>query len=36
MAVNRLFRVCPTSGLKFHQPAEALMKVNAVAAVAPA
>jgi cytochrome c oxidase subunit I len=33
MAVNRLFRVCPTTGLKFHQPAEALMKANAVAAV---
>jgi cytochrome c oxidase subunit 1 len=33
MAVNRMFRVCPTSGLKFHQSAEALMKVNAVAAV---
>ncbi len=33
MTVNRMFRTCPTSGLKFHQPAESLMKVNAVAAV---
>ncbi|MBL8541522.1 MAG: cbb3-type cytochrome c oxidase subunit I, partial [Betaproteobacteria bacterium] len=33
MAVNRMFRVCPTSGLRFHEPAEALMKANAVAAV---
>jgi cytochrome c oxidase subunit 1 len=33
MAVNRMFRTCPTTGLKFHQPAEALMKWNAVAAV---
>ncbi len=33
MAVNRMFRTCPTTGLKFHQPAEALMKANAVAAV---
>jgi cytochrome c oxidase subunit 1 len=33
MSVNRMFRVCPTSGLKFHQPAEALMKANAVAGV---
>jgi cytochrome c oxidase subunit 1 len=33
MAVNRLFRTCPTTGLKFHQPADALMRWNAVAAV---
>ena len=33
MAVNRMFRTCPTTGLRFHQPAEALMKANAVAAV---
>jgi cytochrome c oxidase subunit 1 len=30
---NQLFRVCPDTGLKFHRPAEALMKANAVAAV---
>ena len=33
MAVNRLFRTCPTSGLVFHEPAEQLMKANAVAGV---
>jgi len=33
MSVNRMFRVCPSSGLTFHQPAEALMKANAVAGV---
>lgn len=33
MALNRMFRTCPTTGLKFHEPAEALMKANAVAAV---
>ena len=33
MAVNRMFRVCPSTGLTFHQPAEALMKANAVAGV---
>ena len=27
------FRTCPDTGLKFHRPAEALMKANAVAAV---
>ena len=27
------FRICPDTGLKFHRPAEALMKANAVAAV---
>jgi len=30
---NQMFRVCPDTGLKFHRPAEALMKANAVAAV---
>jgi len=33
MAVNRMFRTCPATGLRFHQPAEALMKINAVAGV---
>ncbi|OGA53740.1 MAG: cytochrome C oxidase subunit I [Betaproteobacteria bacterium RIFCSPLOWO2_12_FULL_62_58] len=33
MALNRMFRTCPATGLKFHEPAEALMKANAVAAV---
>src|SRR5574341_1622915 len=33
MAVNRMFRTCPSTGLAFHQPAENLMKANAVAAV---
>ena len=33
MAVNRMFRICPMTGLKVHEPAEALIKVNAVAAV---
>jgi cytochrome c oxidase subunit 1 len=28
-----MFRTCPATGLKFHQPAEALTKANAVAAV---
>jgi cytochrome c oxidase subunit 1 len=28
-----MFRTCPTTGLRFHESAEALMKVNAVAAV---
>jgi cytochrome c oxidase subunit 1 len=32
MAVNRMFRTCPASGLVFHEPAERLMKANAVAA----
>ncbi|MBI3372229.1 MAG: cbb3-type cytochrome c oxidase subunit I [Betaproteobacteria bacterium] len=32
MAVNRMFRTCPASGLVFHEPAENLMKANAVAA----
>jgi len=30
---NDAFRICPDTGLKFHRPAEALMKANAVAAV---
>jgi len=30
---NQMFRVCPDTGLKFHRPAETLMKANAVAAV---
>ncbi|OGA74168.1 MAG: cytochrome C oxidase subunit I [Betaproteobacteria bacterium RIFCSPLOWO2_12_FULL_65_14] len=33
MAVNRMFRTCPTSGLLFHEPAEKLMRWHAVAAV---
>ena len=33
MSVNRMFRTCPTSGLVFHEPAEKLMRWNAVAAV---
>ncbi len=33
MAINRLFRTCPMTGLKVHEPAEALIKANAVAAV---
>ncbi len=33
MANDNLFRVCPTTGLQFHKPAEALMKANAVVAV---
>ncbi len=33
MAVNRMFRTCPSSGLVFHQPAEKLIRWNAVAAV---
>ncbi|MGH8649092.1 MAG: cbb3-type cytochrome c oxidase subunit I, partial [Burkholderiales bacterium] len=33
MAINRMFRTCPMTGLRVHQPAEALIKVNAVAAV---
>jgi cytochrome c oxidase subunit 1 len=31
--MSELFRTCPDTGLKFHQPAENLMKANAVAAV---
>ena len=33
MAVNRMFRTCPTTGLRIHQPAESLIWANAVAAV---
>ncbi|MEO5749384.1 MAG: cbb3-type cytochrome c oxidase subunit I [Usitatibacter sp.] len=33
MAVNRNFRTCPTTGLVYHEPAEMLMKANAVAGV---
>lgn len=31
--LNRVFRTCPDTGLKFHGPAENLIKANAVAAV---
>jgi cytochrome c oxidase subunit 1 len=30
---DAMFRTCPDTGLKFHRPAEALIKANAVAAV---
>jgi cytochrome c oxidase subunit 1 len=33
MAINRMFRTCPLTGLRVHEPAEQLIKVNAVAAV---
>lgn len=33
MAVNRNFRTCPTTGLVYHEPAEKLMKLNAIAGV---
>ena len=33
MAVNRMFRTCPATGLVFHQDAEKLMRWHAVAAV---
>ncbi|MFO1308600.1 MAG: cbb3-type cytochrome c oxidase subunit I [Burkholderiales bacterium] len=33
MAVNRLFRTCPSTGLVYHKPAEALIRWNAVAGV---
>ena len=33
MAINRIFRVCPSTGLKIHRPAENLIKINAVVAV---
>jgi len=33
MAINRNFRTCPASGLVFHEPAEKLMRWNAVLAV---
>src|SRR6202162_3826198 len=33
MSINRMYRTCPTTGLLFHEPAEKLMRWNAVAAV---
>jgi cytochrome c oxidase subunit 1 len=33
MAINRNFRICPTTGLVFHEPAEKLIRWNAVAGV---
>jgi cytochrome c oxidase subunit 1 len=33
MAVNRNFRTCPSTGLVYHEPAELLIKVNAIAGV---
>jgi cytochrome c oxidase subunit 1 len=33
MAINRMFRTCPTTGLVFHEPAEKLIRANAVAGV---
>ncbi|HYR00746.1 MAG TPA: cbb3-type cytochrome c oxidase subunit I [Casimicrobiaceae bacterium] len=33
MAVNRMFRTCPSTGLLYHEPAEKLIRWNAVAAV---
>jgi cytochrome c oxidase subunit 1 len=33
MSTNRNFRTCPSTGLMFHEPAEKLMKWNAVAGV---
>lgn len=33
MSTNNEFRICPDTGLKWHRPAENLMKLNAVAAV---
>ena len=33
MAINRNFRTCPTTGLVFHEPAEKLIRWNAVAGV---
>jgi cytochrome c oxidase subunit 1 len=33
MAVNRNFRTCPSTGLVYHEPAEKLMRWNAVAGV---
>ncbi len=33
MAINRMFRTCPSTGLVYHEPAEKLMRWNAVAAV---
>ena len=28
MAVNRMFRTCPTTGLVYHEPAEKLMQAG--------
>jgi cytochrome c oxidase subunit 1 len=33
MSVNRMFRVCPSTGLTYHEPAEKLIRWNAVAGV---
>ena len=33
MAMSEVFRICPSTGLKIHRPAENLIKANAVAAV---
>jgi cytochrome c oxidase subunit 1 len=33
MTTNNEFRICPDTGLRWHRPAETLMKLNAVAAV---
>ena len=33
MAVNRMFRTCPSTGLVYHEPAEKLIRWNAVAMV---
>ena len=33
MTNNAIFRTCPDTGLRFHGPAETLIKLNAVAAV---
>ena len=33
MAVNRNFRTCPSTGLVYHEPAEKLIRWNAVAGV---
>ncbi len=33
MTINRNFRTCPTTGLVFHEPAEKLIRWNAVAGV---
>ena len=33
MAVTRNFRTCPTTGLVYHEPAEKLIKWNAIAGV---
>ena len=35
MAVNRMFRTCPSTGLLYHEPAEKLIRWNAVAGTAP-